>query len=732
MASPKSSVVFLSSFPPRECGIATFSKDLSESISKKFGHLIQPRVIALNESSSSIYNYPKKVVDQINALQSEDFSALARRINRKRGISVVNIQHEFGLFGGEYGAYLLEFLSNLKKDAVTTFHTVLPAPDPKRLEVVQQICAKCKAVVVMTEGAKRILVEEYHVPAEKVCVVPHGVPEIVPGKKELFKQKYRLTQKTVLLTFGLLSRGKGIEYVIRGLPRVVKEFPNTVYVVAGETHPKVRGNEGESYRNELERLARDLGVEKNVKFLNKYLSLNDLIELLQMADVYLSPSIDRNQSCSGTTSYAMAAGKASIVTRSNYNEEVFGQERGILVPVESHLVFENAMLKLLRNPQLVHELERRAFAYSRKMVWPNVANQYAAIYTDIHDFNFEFIAKLPKASYTHMHHLTDDFGIIQFANFFEPNPMSGYTADDNARALMVSVQALETVPSVKMERQTKKYLNFLEYCQTPDGWFHNIVDSNKNFLDRTGSEDSFGRSLWALGIASHANLQVSVHDKALSLFDHAFPNVMSLGSPRAKAFSLMGLSAFAQKDERVLHAMERISDSLVSQFHDVADENWNWFEESLTYANASICEAIFNSAQVLENPDYLGIATKSLDMLSKELILENTLMPVGHHGWYPKGQERAFFNQQPIEAGTMTTAYLKGHELAKKEEYKKNAKISFEWFFGRNSLNAVMVDHKSHGCYDGLSQTEINVNQGAESTLEYLLAHQALGRGALF
>jgi glycosyltransferase involved in cell wall biosynthesis len=694
--------------------------------------LIQPRVIALNESSSSIYNYPHKVMDQINALQAADFSALASRVNRKRSISVVNVQHEFGLFGGEYGEYLLDFLTHLKKDAVTTFHTVLPNPDPKRLEVVQRICANCKAVVVMTEGAKRILMEEYHVPDEKVCVVPHGVPEIVPGKKDLFKQKYRLADKTVLLTFGLLSRGKGIEYVIKALPRVVKEFPNAVYVVAGETHPKVRAHEGESYRNELEQLSRSLGVEQNVKFLNRYLSLSELIELLQMADVYLSPSIDKNQSCSGTTSYAMAAGKASIVTKSKYNEEVFGQERGMLVPVEVHVPFENALLRLLRNPQLMHELEQRAFAYSRKMVWPNVANQYASIYTDVHDFNFEFIDKLPKASYAHLHRLTDEFGIIQFANFFEPNPLSGYTADDNARALMVAVQALDTAPSVKMERAAKRYLNFLDYCQTQDGWFHNIVDSNHNFLDRTGSEDSFGRSLWALGVASRANLQVSVHDKALALFDRALPNVTSLGSPRAKAFSLMGLTAFPQKDERILHTMSRLSDSLVSQFHEVADDNWHWFEESLTYANASICEAIFNSAQILENPEYMGVATKSLDMLSKELILRNTLMPVGHHGWYAKGQERAFFNQQPIEAGTMTTAYLKGHELAKKDEYRKNAKISFEWFFGRNSLNAVMVDKKSHGCYDGLSPTEVNVNQGAESTLEYLLAHQALERMALF
>ena len=730
--SQKSSVVFVSSFPPRECGIATFSKDLSESIYKKFGHLMKPRIVALNESGSSIYNYNHMVIDQINASEIADYEKLADRLNRKHRISVVNVQHEFGLFGGEYGEYLLAFLGKLKKDAVTTFHTVLPEPDPKRLEVVQNICGNCKAVVVMTEAAKEILVKEYMIPPEKVCVVPHGVPEIVPGKKEFFKQKYRLAGKTVLLTFGLLSRGKGIEYVIKALPKVVSQHPEVVYVCAGETHPKVRAHEGESYRNELELLAKELGVEEHVKFFNKYLSLNELIELLQMADVYLSPSIDKNQSCSGTTSYAMAAGKAAIVTRSKYNEEVYGGERGILVAVENHQVFENALLKLLRDPDLIQKLENNAFAYSRKMVWPNVANQYASIYTDIHDFNFDFLNKLPKLSYTHMHRLTDEFGIIQFANFFEPNPDSGYTTDDNARALIVATQAMETTPSIKMERQTKKYLNFVEYCQMQDGWFHNIVDSNHNFLDRMGSEDSFGRTMWSLGVASRANLPVLLHNKALTIFDRAFPQISSLGSPRAKAFALLGLAAYPEKDERTLKTMSKLSDSLVHQFHEVADDNWHWFEESLTYANASICEAIFNSAQVLENQEYLKVATKSLDMLSKELILQNTLMPVGHYGWYKKGEERSFFNQQPIEAGTMTTAYLKGLEVAKKEDYKKNAKISFEWFFGRNSLNCVIVDKKSNGCYDGLSPTEVNVNQGAESTLEYLMARQALGRVALF
>ncbi len=694
--------------------------------------MINPRIIALNETGSSMYNYNHKVIDQIDASISDSYLKLAERINRKRKISVVNVQHEFGLFGGDYGEYLLDFLGNLKKDAVTTFHTVLPEPDEKRLKVVQDICGKCKAVVVMTQAAKDILVKEYFVDDKKVFVVPHGVPEIVPGKKEVFKQKYRLSGKTVLLTFGLLSKGKGIEYVIKAMPKIVEQFPDTVYVVAGETHPKVRQHEGEIYRNTLENLARELHVEANVKFLNRYLSLAELIELLQMADMYLSPSIDKNQSCSGTTSYAMAAGKASVVTKSKYNEEVFGQDRGILVPVENHVAFENGILKLLKSPALLHEYESRAFAYSRKMVWPNVANQYASIYTDIHDFNFDFLAKAPPLSYSHMHRLTDEFGIIQFANFFEPNPNSGYTADDNARALIVATQALELSPSIKMQRQTKKYLNFLEYCQMQDGWFHNIVDSNKGFLDRMGSEDSFGRSMWALGVTSKANLPVSLHNKTLELFNKSLPQVASLGSPRAKAFSLMGLSAFPEKDERVLRQMTKLSDSLVNQFHEVADDQWHWFEESMTYANASICEAIFRSAEVLQNQEYLAIAQKSLDMLSKELILENTLMPIGHHGWYTKGEQRAFFNQQPIEAGTMTTAYLKGHEVSKKEDYKKNAKISFEWFFGRNSLNCVMVDAKSNGCYDGLSPTEINVNQGAESTLEYLMARQALERFALF
>lgn len=724
--SQQSSIVFVSSFPPRECGIATFSKDLSDSIQKKFGYYLHPRVVALNESGTSIYNYNHKVMDQIDASSEAEFAKAAERLNRKRKLGVVSIQHEFGLYGGNYGEYIASFLEKLNKDAVTTFHTVLPSPDPERLAVVQRICGKSKAVVVMTHIAKKLLYDDYAVPLEKVFVIPHGVPEIVPSKKAFFKKKYSLSGKTVLLTFGLLSRGKGIEYVIKALPTIVAKFPRAVYVVAGETHPKVRQQEGESYRNELEELAKSLGVEKNVKFLNKYLSLTELIECLQMTDVYLSPSIDKNQSCSGTTSYAMSAGKCVIATRCKYNEEVFADNRGILVPVEDFAAFERQILRLLENPKLISQFEHNAFAYSRKMVWPNVANQYASIFTDVHDFNFNFMNKLPKLSYSHMHRLTDEFGIIQFANFFEPNPKSGYTADDNARALIVATNALKLSPSVKMERQAKKYLNFLEFCETPDGWFHNIVDEQREFLDRIGSEDSYGRSLWALGAATSANLPVSLHNKAVDLFDRAAKNVTSIGSPRAKAFALQGLASFGAKDDSHLHAMGKLTDSLVHQFHEVSEADWHWFEESMTYANAAICEAIFTSANILESEEYLSVATRSLDMLSRELILENKLMPIGHNGWYKRGEERSFFNQQPIEAGTMTTAYIKGHSVSKKKEYLKNAKISFEWFFGRNSLNCVMVDQKSNGCYDGLSPTEINVNQGAESTLEYLMARQAL------
>ncbi|MFH1390909.1 MAG: glycosyltransferase family 4 protein [Candidatus Diapherotrites archaeon] len=719
-------ILYLSSYPPRECGLATFTRDVSDNIQKKFGKEALAKIIAINEDNSSLYNYGKKVVFNLVEQDIKSYEKAAEKINSMKGISLVNIQHEFGLFGGDHGEHILRLMELTNKKIVTTLHTVLEDPEPEMKMVVQKIFEYSDKVVVMTENAKEILTNDYGVDAEKLVVIPHGAPNIGFKEKDKLKKQMGFEGKTILLTFGLLSRGKGVEHTIRAMPEIVKQNKNVVYLIVGQTHPKVRLDEGESYRQELKELAIKNNVEKNVKFVDKYLTLQEITEFLKMADVYLAPSLDIKQICSGTVSYAMGAGKPIIASKNKYNEEVLADDRGILVKRNSGKSFAKQVNNMLASDDLRKKLEKNAFEYSRKMTWANVSTKYFNTFLDITGIEAETYSKLPRISFKHFTKMTDDFGIIQFSDYSTPDIKSGYTLDDNARALIVATKGYEKYGSKRMLKFTDTFLNFIEKCQINDGRFHNILDENREFTDDVGSEDSFGRTLLGVGTALNSNLPETYRLRAKKILEKTASQSPGIISPRAQADSLIGIINSNNHIPEWNGMKEEMLDSLVSKYENVSSDGWNWFEEYLTYGNSRLPEALFVAQDHFENKKVAEIAKDSIDFLTNTLFIKGKFVPIGQEKWFVKNEDRGFFDQQPIEAAEMTTAFVKAYEKTGNQNYLKKARNAFDWFLGKNSHNQMVYDESTGGCFDGLTKTGVNANQGAEAIVSYLIARLSI------
>lgn len=722
-----SCVLYMGTFLPRECGIATFTNDLVRAMDTRFNPILRSEVLAMNDNGT-FYNYNGKVSLQIDQNEALDYIEAAKEINARDDIKIVSIQHEFGIFGGEHGEYLLLFLNELRKPVVVTLHTVLPNPTEHMKDITKAIIGKCSAVVVMAKDAKRLLIEHYGVQEqEKVFHVPHGVP-IVPFSLKEAKSKLNLNGKIVLSTFGLLSRGKGIEYVIKALPKIVEKFPNTIYLVIGETHPQIRKGEGESYRKSLESLVDKLNLKKNVVFLNRYMSLDEIIAYLKASDVYIAPGLDENQIVSGTISYALGCGKAIVSTSTAYAREVLSKDRGILVGFRNPGQISKAVNALLSDSRVKGDMEKRAYQMGRKMIWPNVAAEYLRVFNKVIQLREETVKKFPMIKLDHLSLLTDSVGIIHHAKHSVPNRKTGYTLDDNARALIVASKHYGIFASIQSLRLMKTYLSFLHYMQTESGMFHNFMDYSRKFLDERGSEDSYGRVLMACGHVISGKSPENVRAMAKFIFDRAVVNVLALESPRAKAFSLIGLRHYYSRHRHkdIIEKAEKIADSLAGSYRKNSAGEWKWFESYLTYSNARLPEAMFAAYEIKNDRKYLRIAEESLGFLSKTVIADNKLVLIGNKGWYNRGSEKALFDQQPVDASSMVSACLTAYRVTGKQQYHSNAVLAFNWFLGKNTLNQMVYDEGTGGCFDGLSDEDINLNQGAESTIAYLLARLEL------
>ncbi len=734
------SILYVSTFPPRECGIATFAQDLTNAVDRELAPTLKSKILAMNPSDVAFYNYPKKVVYQISDEDLQNYLEIAQKINKNSEIKLVNIQHEYGLFGGNWGNYILPFMEIITKPKVVTFHTILPRPDKQLKKITQDIIAKADGVVVMTEHTVKMLRQTYKVDKKKaVTVIPHGVHHIAFPSKTDAKKKLNLSGHTVLTTFGMLSRDKGIEYAIEAMPDIVAKHPDVLYLVLGATHPNVVRHEGEVYRNKLMRLVKKLKLEDHIKFYNKYLELEELIDYLKATDIYISPTQNPRQAVSGTVSYALSCACPVVVTASQFAKDVINQERGRLVGFNNFTDITKAVLEILYDPVMHANMKKDAYFYSRHMTWQNVALSYFKFFNQFAKIVPREPDKLPPINLGHIKTLTDEFGILQFARHTKPDPHSGYCLDDNARALIGVIRRFDERPSKSLADLIAIYFAYLKKSQKADGHFKDFINHNRSVNnDLPESEDSFGRAIWALGVAlGSPSLNADLVAVAQKMFKKSLPLVSNLKFSRAMAFAVIGLSAaWEHSDESIKNLVspliKELSDQLLARFQEQTSlgsqtgDKWRWFDDHLTYSNYKIPEALLRAYSVLRDKQYLMTAKESLDFLASVAFDKGYYNAIGQDGWYFREGKRAYFDQQPEDAASAVEALVVAYKITNNKKYLDEAKLAFGWFLGKNHLNQMVYDEATGGCYDGLGKHSLNFNQGAESTLSYFLARLAM------
>lgn len=717
-------ILFMGTYPPRECGIATFTRDLETAVGKRMASSGKTEIVAMNRNDVNIYNYPKKVKYEVNDTDLNDFIEVAEKINAREDVKVVCIQHEFGLFGGEWGDHLLMFLEKIEKPVIVTFHSVLPSPNDKLIRVVRGIGKKADEIVVMTESGVDILRNVYGL-ENKINVIPHGIPTTSFDDQTKAKEELGFSDKIILSSFGMVSQNKGYEYIIEAMPAVVKKFPNVLFLIVGETHPNIRKEFGEEYRNQLVEIIKKHKLEKHVKFYNKYLTLDEIIQYLKATDVYLCGGVNPDQITSGTLVYAMGCGRAVISTPFIHAKDVVQPQRGMLAKFENPKSFSEAILKMLENPEMRKSMETHAYHQTRYMTWPNVALRYCEMFKNYLNIESEEAKALPLINTAHLDKLTDRFGIIQFSNQSVPDPVSGYTLDDNARAMLVCAKHYEKFKEYKQLKLIRTYLNYMKYVQEKDGKLYNFVDKSKKVDYKQWSEDAQGRAIWALGyLIASPNIPSDFKREAKEIFSKAVNAAAEINSPRAISFTIQGLCSYNEVIglSEIKEKICSFADKLVSLYEANSKDNWNWFEGYLTYGNSKLSEAMFHAYAATLKEKYLDVAKESLNFLMSETFKDNIFVPIGQKGWYEKGGQRQFYDQQPIEAAYMIEALILAYKTTKEEEYRQKAFQTFKWFTGENTLKQVVYNETTGGCHDGLGEQTININQGAESTLAYLLA----------
>lgn len=728
----KIKVAFIGTFLPRQCGIATFTTDLRSSVESATSDAIQ-HVVAMNNVRNE-YDYDERVVFTIRKDIIEDYIRAAEYLNFS-DLTSISLQHEFGIYGGDCGDYILTFLKSTRVPVVTTLHTVLEKPDEKQRNVMRNIFNYSQKVIVMAKKAIEMLDKNYDLRGDKIELVYHGVPDVdLALDNEKYKKIFQVEGNTVLGTFGLISENKGLEYSIRALSPVVKRFPNIKYIILGQTHPEVKKKEGQKYRIFLQQIVKDLHLEKHVIFVDQFVILEKLKDFLMATDIYLTPYLSEEQITSGTLAYAFAAGKAVISTPYWHAKELLEDKKGILVPFRDSESISNALMSLLENQDELINFRKKAYSFGRQMIWKEVGKKYYDIFRDISK-NYKFFVPeekaevtsttLPKSDLTYLLTLTDGTGIIQHAKYGIPNRFTGYTMDDMARGLIVASKYYDSFHDKESLCLLYKCLSFIQYGQRDDGSFHNYMNFEKKFTDKTGSEDTFGMTLWGLGVAMRLAPNEEIRIFAREIFDKAVPNLNKINSPRAMAYSILGLYCYLRGYGGAVDIRKYITkfaDKLCELFENVSDSKWKWFEDIIAYGNAIFPHALFLGYDETKNEKYLKIALESIDFLSEVCFKDGYLKLIGADGWYRKGGDPAKFGEQPIDAAYMVPAYFHAYELTKDEKYKKFMEDSFAWFLGKNCINIPVYNFSTKGCYDGIEREGLNLNQGAESTICYLNA----------
>lgn len=732
--SSRPTVVFVSTYPPRKCGIGTFTADLIKTFDSLFGSFLSTRVVAVNDKTVSRYFYPAKVIDQIQKDERSSYLQIARRLNSDPNIQLVCLQHEFGLFGGKFGSYIVAFLKELKKPVVTTFHTVLPTPNSALMRTVNEVIRYSRGVVVMSKKSKKILEDDYDLPKTKIKVIPHGIHQQPYETSAAAKVALGFAGKTVLLTFGLLSRNKGIEYVLESLPRVIRTHPEVCYVVAGVTHPEVLKREGESYRKFLINKVGQLKLLNHVRFYNSFFNLKDLLRLLGAADLYISSGLDPNQAVSGTLSYALGQGRPVVSTAFAQASEVVKSDVGLLVNFRKPAAFTDAILSLVSDPSRREQMGKNAYFRTRNCIWPNVALSYQQFFGKATPAVSNLQKSLPPLNLAHLANLTDDFGIVQFAQLSKPDPASGYTLDDNARALVAAVKHYVRFHQAQALRLAKIYLNFIARAQQSDGTFYNYMNQERRpdliLNSRDSLEEASARGFYALAFtAAQESLPRDLRREARALLERSAKGFSRFSSARPVAILIKAFYIFPGLfDQRIFRRqLKRFADKLAKLYRQHShDESWRWFEDELTYNNAVLPESLFLAYRILGKKNYLTIARGSLDFLIGQCFRHGAYVSIGQNGWSKKFGPRSLFDQQPEDVAATVQALQTAWQATGEERYKNLQYRTFYWFLGNNLLGQIIYDTSNGGCFDGLGERSVNLNQGGESTISYLLARLSL------
>jgi glycosyltransferase involved in cell wall biosynthesis len=738
-------VAFIGNYLPRKCGIATFTSDLAEAFSEQFPE-IQTMTLAMNDTEQG-YAYPSQVRYEISQDERFDYEHAAHFLNQQ-AVDIISLQHEYGIYGGLAGSHILTLLRNVTAPVVTTLHTILENPLPEQYRVMKEIIKLSNRMVVMSQRSIKLLREVYDAPLEKIDLIPHGihdVPFVDPG---FHKDKFNAEGKFVILTFGLLSGNKGVEYVIEALAEVVERYPNLVYVVLGSTHPHVVLEEGEKYRESLQARVNKLGLQENVLFLDQFVNLKDLKEFIGAADIYITPYLGREQIVSGTLAYTVGAGKAVISTPYRYAEELLADGRGLLVPFKDSKAISEKILYLLDNEAERNAMRKRAYLFGRDMIWPNVASSYLKSFEEarrqnisqlfaipVTGFSSERIGEIPQLKLDHLKRMTDGTGMLQHAVFSVPNYNEGYTTDDNARALiaMIQLENIQNLPGAEAgehpqstsQELSRRYLAFLWHAFNPEQKrFRNFMAYNRTWLEDVGSEDSHGRTLWALGTVLNQSNDEGLRGMAGRLFDSAISSVLSITSPRAWAFTLLGTERYLKRypgDRAVLAIQETLARNLIDLYHKNHSEDWPWFEDVVTYCNPVLPQSLIRYGRSTGDEEAVEIGMDSLEWLVRLQQSEHGwIMPIGSMGFYRRNGDIAYFDQQPVEVYSLISACLDAYRATKDISWYNAANQAFEWFFGRNAVGMPVYDTHTGGCRDGLHIDRLNENQGAESTLSFI------------
>ena len=731
-------VAFLGDYLPRKCGIATFTSDLLTSVAAEYPQS-QCFAVPVNDVEKG-YEYPSVVRFEIEEQDLSSYHRAADFLNISN-VDIVCVQHEFGIYGGPAGRHLLALVRELKMPIVTTFHTILREPNDTQRRVMQELIAHSTRLVTMTERGHQMLQDIYKAPSAKIDLIPHGIPDIPFVDPNYYKDQFGVEGRVVLLTFGLLSPNKGIEQVLNALPQILAEFPDVVYIVLGATHPHELAERGEAYRLSLEILAKKNKVEKSVIFYNRFVELEELKEFIGAADLYITPYLNEAQITSGTLAYAFGAGKAVVSTPYWHAAELLAEDRGVLVPFGDSSAIGREVAGLLRDGNRRNAIRKNAYKLGREMVWSNVARLYMHSFEQARLQGASLTRKLfatktldqqprelPEVRLDHLSQMTDSTGIFQHAILTVPNFSEGYCTDDNARAFILCtlLDELKEEPA-RVGTLSSTYAAFLNYAfEDKTKRFHNFLSFDRRWLDEQGSEDSHARALWALGMGVGRSPHRSFQVMAGQLFARALPVVAEFTSPRAWAFSLIGIHEYLRRlggDRSVSQIREALITRLMDIFDRASHPDWPWFEEQLSYDNAKLAHALILSGHKNGHQKVFDRGLKALRWLVELQTSENGhFRPIGSNGFYRRGGARSNFDQQPIEAHSMVSACLEAYRATSDSWWYEQAQRAFDWFLGWNDLGLELHSVNTGGCHDALHVDRVNANQGAESTLAFLLS----------